>query len=189
MRHYVDGYNLLFSLYDEEEKGLQNQREECLDLIRELIDHSSIEVTVVFDARFAPASHRYQSGNVEVAYTDEATNADDWIVEHLDYRREQSIVVTNDRHLGRRCRALGAKVQTPHGWLSSLQKKKRDKKQIRSQPIEISFSAKKNHPLKKPPPSSKISPDDPNFLERQPGENEMDRWRRIFETDTKKNDL
>lgn len=180
MRHYVDGYNLLFALFEElDDELLQNQREELIDMLNHLASHLHGEITLVFDARVAPTSTRGQIGKIEVAYTDYATDADDWIVEHVAIAKEPCTVVTNDRKLQGRCRAARAKTENVHSWITKLQKKaaKNQKEQILFSASSCSTKKIKVEPC---PPTHNIDPEDPQFLERLPGESELDRWHRIF---------
>lgn len=187
MQHfYVDGYNLLFHLTDAPDADLESQREEVLDIINHHAALLHLSITVVFDAGSAPVTHRYRHRDIEVAFADEITNADEWIHEHVEHSAHPKAitVVTNDRRLALDCRQLGAKTQSVSAWMRALDKAVGKAAGKRQREIGAP-SPTKTAPSKKTPRKRAdrpaIPPDDPSFLQKQPGETEEQRWHRIFE--------
>ncbi|MEK7470014.1 MAG: NYN domain-containing protein [Planctomycetota bacterium] len=107
----IDGYNVMFAgrVDGAEEMDIEARREDLLTRCRRLKD----SVVVFFDASKAPPGLTDEvqgRGKMEVVYVRTGT-ADDAIVEWVrrSGRPNEVCVVTNDRELGGRTRALRAK--------------------------------------------------------------------------------
>lgn len=112
MRWAIDGYNVMFAGRADgaEETDFEKRREDLLSRCRRLKD----PVTVFFDAAKAPpgiANGPEGRGKLEVVYV-RTGSADDAIVDWIRTtgRPEEIRVVTNDRELAGRVKALRAKV-------------------------------------------------------------------------------
>ncbi|SCA62952.1 Uncharacterized protein SCG7086_AG_00130 [Chlamydiales bacterium SCGC AG-110-P3] len=205
MHYYVDGYNLLFYLSENPGSTLEDQREQLLETINYNASLLNLSVTVVFDAGASPVTHRFTHCNIEVAFADSSTNADQWIYEHVEHNKNPKIVtvVTNDRRLALDCKQLGAKVQSVAAWMRKLekaggrnkQKIRKHERSARSTPppqasptnrlvpgnaVDKQATKPEPEPLSKADP--KLDSKDPSFLKRQQGETEQERWQRIFES-------
>ena len=121
-RWAIDGYNLLFAcrIEDGTEPDFEKQREVLLSRIRRLKDPA----TVFFDASKAPPGLTRtpeSRGKQEIIFVREGS-ADDAIVSWLkgQQRPHEVRVVTNDRELGARVRALHARVATVEEFLKTV---------------------------------------------------------------------
>lgn len=88
----------------------------------------SLQGMLVFDGshcRHEESGLSYASP-LEIAYTPKGQIADAYILEKLewDQKKKASTVVSNDKHLCREARALGAKTQSNETFLRYLEKKK-----------------------------------------------------------------
>jgi predicted RNA-binding protein with PIN domain len=112
MRYLVDGYNVIFS----NAAAPTSPQEGRQWLIRRLIPVSDRhEVVVVFDAPAQPHFSRHHLGKLEIVFTANGESADAYIAILLEQRERASetMVVTSDRRLQRRCRELGAGFMVP----------------------------------------------------------------------------
>lgn len=187
--YYVDGYNLLFYLHDDPDSDLESQRDDVLELINSRAALLNLSITVVFDAGAAPVTHRYSHRDIEVAFADSSTNADEWIHEHVEHSANPKAVtvVTNDKRLGKDCKYLGAKVQSISAWMRWLDKAagRIRRNSVFDGVAGVVNSApqpKRRTPATKEPQQPSISSSDPDYFKRQPGESEQERWQRIFES-------
>lgn len=112
MRWVIDGYNVMFAGRADgaEEMDIEKRREDLLTRCRRLKD----PVVVFFDAAKAPpglTSEAEGRGKLEVRYVKTGT-ADDAIVDWIRHagRPDEIRVVTNDRELAARVKALHGKV-------------------------------------------------------------------------------
>lgn len=120
--HYlVDGYNLLFKLPGKHH-SLEIKRRALLDLLEKQIAEFDLSVTIVFDGaqRDPLLSVRSHFKSMEVVYTAANQTADDYIFDRIAEHPRRHIVVTSDRDLATKCKALGAQTQKIQEFLTSL---------------------------------------------------------------------
>ncbi len=139
MHYFLDGYNLLFRSIDDD-KELQQQREELLKDLTEKLELLSLDVSIVFDAAYSPGGvSRTRTRHVEVIYTAAGESADSYIVEELAHctQAHQETVITSDKKLAWQARRCGAKtidIETFVTWLDSRYRnkirKQRKKKEV-----------------------------------------------------------
>jgi hypothetical protein len=114
----LDGNNLLYRL-PRGRRSRADVRRAVLDLVR----HESTRVLVVFDGPPPEGGPERESlGRVVVLYAGTRT-ADDVILSRLVQapRPREWVVVTDDRGLGRRARARGARVRGAAEWQAKLE--------------------------------------------------------------------
>lgn len=120
--HYiVDGYNLLFKLPGKHH-SLEIKRRALLELLEKQISEFNLSVTIVFDGaqRDPLMSIRGHFKSMEVVYTAANQTADDYIFDSIAEHPRRHIVVTSDRDLATKCKALGAQTLPISDFLSSL---------------------------------------------------------------------
>lgn len=122
MKWAIDGYNVMFSGRTDgaEEQDFETRREDLLARCRRLKD----PVVVFFDAAKAPpgATGTPESrGKIEIRFVKEGS-ADDAIVAWLKSlpRPDEIRLVTNDRELAARAKALRAKPASVEAFLKEL---------------------------------------------------------------------
>ena len=140
MYYYVDGYNFIFSLYEEVDP-LREKRDEVIDYLQSTLEDLKFSVSIVFDSHhrddaFFPK--RYRRSSLEIIYTTSGQSADNYILESLSFLKTRSniTVVTSDKFLAKQVKLLGAKVLTISAFIK-LVVKKHDK----IQQIEIKQNA------------------------------------------------
>ncbi|KAF0244973.1 MAG: hypothetical protein FD180_2013 [Planctomycetota bacterium] len=118
----IDGYNVMFAgrIDGAEETDIETRREDLLNRCRRLKD----PVVVFFDASKAPPGLTDEvqgRGKLEVVYVRTGT-ADDAIVEWVrrSGRPHEVCVVTNDRELAGRAKALRAKLAGVEHFLKQI---------------------------------------------------------------------
>ena len=131
MHYYVDGYNLIFRTLAAGE-SLQQRREILISELNAKAERLNLSITVVFDSHYQKNEatlHHYRS--LEIIYTNEKETADDYIIKALKHQTNirQVTVVTSDQHLAWRARREGAQTETAEQYLSSLQKRYRNRVQ------------------------------------------------------------
>lgn len=108
-RVLVDGYNV--TRLHRSRLDLAGQRDWLVQLLVRGVAARGIRPTVVFDGQQASANRpRPGAGDVEVWFTPAGITADDEIVLALEATDEPVVVVTDDRELVERSRAVGADV-------------------------------------------------------------------------------
>ncbi|MDD5556147.1 MAG: NYN domain-containing protein [bacterium] len=110
----IDGCNLAYKAFG---GAGRNERGALVRSLRSYYARKEIRVTVFFDSREGGGVER-PPGNVKVVY---ASSADDAIVRHVAgaARRASMVVITDDRAVGDRARALGARRRGSREFLSS----------------------------------------------------------------------
>jgi len=185
MYYIIDGYNLMFRVLRAGD-DLSEQRHQFIDQISEKIELLQLDATIVFDAQFQPenAEITHVKG-LAILFTNHGQIADDLICQ-LVKRNENPrncTVVTSDNRLAWRTRIHGAKTESVEeffGWLN-----KRYQNRIkRSQPKKKSQETEQ---LLKPSTRDLEEVfEDPSQLEGIM--TDFDRWLKIFEQRTKKQD-
>ena len=110
----VDGYNVSKAPGGYGELDLDKQRERVIQEIGKLARRHPIAATIVFDGSdIPPGAGRRARGPVAVEYSRPDEIADDHLIAKLaDLPKYPVVVVTNDRELQGRARALGATIAT-----------------------------------------------------------------------------
>lgn len=127
MFYYIDGYNFIFTLTDTK-KPLLHQRKSLVSFLQKKFSKLSLQGMLVFDGshcRLVESGLSYASP-LEIAYTPKGQTADAYILEKLEWdkKKKASTVVSNDKHLCREARSLGAKTQSNEAFLRYLEKKR-----------------------------------------------------------------
>lgn len=135
MYYFIDGYNFLFRLSRDWRIDLRTQRQALIQAFNEKIEDLKLSITLVFDGAEMPRGD-YTRGhwkNVEVVYTHEGLSADEYILHRLEeIKRLKTItVVTDDRELKDKAKALGASA-IDNGDFVVLLEKRRTKRQKRT---------------------------------------------------------
>lgn len=158
MHYYVDGYNLLFYLFDND-KPLKSQRDELIEIINETAQSNHMRITIVFDAHYYTEGNiRTHFDNVEIIYTDFEESADEYILDAvcLSSKPGSLIVVTHDRPLSRMAKKEGAQVESLPKFLKMLHNRGKRQKKIKKQekkrvlpPLKIKIEGSVDYYLEK----------------------------------------
>lgn len=138
MHYFVDGYNLLFSLF-KDEKTLKSQRDELIQILNETAEAYNLRITLVFDApSHLEGNIRTHFDHLEIIYTDYGETADSYI---LDAVAAASLpgaitVVTNDKSLARNIKKCGAQNETLTKFLRLTLKRKKKKIALKKEPTK-----------------------------------------------------
>lgn len=118
----VDGYNVAKADGGYEELRLESQRERLVDAVFTLAKMTGTETIIVFDAQRVPGRRTKKTRRpVHVEWSRPGEIADDYIVKRLEeLPPEPVILVTNDKELQDRGRALAATVATSQQLLALL---------------------------------------------------------------------
>ena len=118
----VDGYNVSKAPGGYGELDLDKQRDRVVQGVGKLARRYSLPATIVFDGSdVPPGASRRGKGPVAVEYSRPDEIADDHLIAKLDaLPRFPVVVVTNDRELQERARALGATVATSNQLLALI---------------------------------------------------------------------
>lgn len=120
MHYLIDGYNVLFKLF-EEGISLKEQRDYLIERLRHSMPPSG-SVTLVFDAHFGTDLElRSHAGDLEIVYSSKGETADDWILGRIQRGKAYSFtVVTQDKSLIKACRFLGAHAKSGAAFFKQL---------------------------------------------------------------------
>ena len=127
MHYLIDGYNLFFSLT--EENPTRNTRLELIETLEKLTYHAHINASIVFDSRDDVASN-YASvidhESLEVIYSARGQSADEYIIEFVSALKEPKrvCIVTNDKAIIMQVKQYGAHNKSLAAFLSQLKPKK-----------------------------------------------------------------
>ncbi|MDQ3962570.1 MAG: NYN domain-containing protein [Actinomycetota bacterium] len=118
----VDGYNVSKAPGGYGDLELDNQRERVIQEVQKLARRYSVAATIVFDgSEIPPGASRRARGPVAVEYSRAGEIADDHLIAKLEaLPKHPVIVVTNDRELQGRARALGATIATSNQLLGLI---------------------------------------------------------------------
>ena len=118
----VDGYNVSKAPDGYADLALDKQRERVIQEVEKIARRHSVSATIVFDGSdVPPGTSRRARGPVAVEYSRADEIADDHLVAKLEaLPRYPVIVVTNDRELQARARALGATIATSNQLLALI---------------------------------------------------------------------
>src|SRR3989339_1253050 len=126
MHYWIDGYNLLFRL--PKSKGSFEEKRRILILqINEQVKNLSLSATIVFDASDPSQNYDTRShyDSLEIIYTHPKKSADDSILEAVELSKQRSrhCVVSSDKGLLLKAKALGSEILSLSDFLLFLQKK------------------------------------------------------------------
>ena len=125
MEYWIDGYNLLFYL-SENENSFQTLREKLLSMLHENYSHKNL--TIIFDATHQEdeLQHVTDFHSFTIVYTPAKMTADAYIVERLTHEHNPKTitVVSSDKGLLKHSLYQGAKTQTLPSFLNEYKKDK-----------------------------------------------------------------
>ncbi len=131
MRYWIDGYNLLFRLPLTKE-SLENKRKRVILDLNEQAELLGLEITVIFDAAdqtrsLDRRSHYYA---LEIIYSTSKQTADESILDSVEcsFHPEKICVVTSDKDLSRKAKALRANTLSLKEFFLFIAKKQKKKK-------------------------------------------------------------
>ena len=118
----VDGYNVAKADGGYEDLQLESQRERLVDALFTFAKMSNTETLVVFDAQRVPGRRSRKTRRpVTVEWSNPGQIADDYIVAKIEALPQSPVVlVTNDKELQERGRALDATIATSQQLLALL---------------------------------------------------------------------
>ena len=126
MHYWIDGYNLLFYL-PKTNGSFEEKRRVLIAQINEQVKNLSLIATIVFDASDPTQKHDSRSHYdcLEIIYTHSKKSADDAILEavELSKRRSNLCVVSSDKGLSSKAKALGSEVLSLSDFLHFLFKR------------------------------------------------------------------
>lgn len=139
MPYLIDGYNLLFHLYPDED-SIDIAREELINYLKNTCPKKTL---LIFDNSHPcpnfPTRHR--RGHLEVIHAPGSQTADHYIIEYLQAKKypKSYTVVTADKEIIMHAKEYGAKIESPEEFCKHLkQKNVRSEKPTRDTPDEIS---------------------------------------------------
>jgi len=139
VRYLIDGYNLLFH-EGEEFCSLQKEREKLVQQLQAAFRSLHLQGTIVFDGsrRRDEESGRSYDNPLETVFAPRGQSADEYLLEQLDtvHNKKTITLVTNDKHLTRHARAVGAHTLTIRAFLSWVDKQFSTRKPTRRTPRE-----------------------------------------------------
>lgn len=138
MHYIIDGYNLFFFLFGNSFRDFKSQRQSLIQSMNAKIEFLSLDVSLVFDSHLVPGEgSRSHYHHLEIQFTPEGMNADDFIINYLKQSRNTSkeVLVTNDRELSQRARHLSAGTQSIDQFLNWLNKRYSNKKRGKDKPV------------------------------------------------------
>lgn len=123
MEYFIDGYNLIFRLHLEK-SSLEKKREKIIHFLNSQNTYLGWRITLIFDGEhwneLLPEIRQY--GTLSIVYTSKKTNADDFIIQELEHHPwpENVTVVTSDKGLSFRSKALGGKVMSIESFIKKI---------------------------------------------------------------------
>jgi predicted RNA-binding protein with PIN domain len=122
VRLVIDGYNVAKADGGYEDLQLESQRERLVDALFKLAKMTGTETIVVFDAQRVPGRRSRKSKRpVVIEWSNPGEIADDYIVSRLEeLPPDPVILVTNDKELQERGRALAATIATSQQLLALI---------------------------------------------------------------------
>lgn len=163
MHYIIDGYNLLFRMFNSE-ADLKTQRLQFIEDINHKACTACLNISIVFDAAFQVGqSTRSHFNHIEILFTSIGESADDFILNMLQLNPlpKRETVVTSDNRLAWHARRLGAKTQSVEAfsmWLAKAYQKNLHRKKEKKAVEKPSILQKT--PPKQPLPDTQNHPDD-----------------------------
>lgn len=137
MRYIVDGYNLIFRVFESTWQSLEKQRDEVIPFLWELFEGTSHQIDIVFDSNpehfFTENTRR--DPPFHLLFSPPPLNADKFILElcHGVKKKKDITVVSSDKHLILSTKELLVPTMSVEEFLSHFrQRKKRQKKEDKS---------------------------------------------------------
>lgn len=124
--YIIDGYNFLFQIHSFD-GTLEQGRETLLSFLESASNQKKLQITIIFDgADLSPYPHHKSYGTLNIVYSPAYMTADDYILEELSSMDKPHIVtlVTSDKQLAKKARALKAKSVTIDHFLNEVIQKK-----------------------------------------------------------------
>jgi Predicted RNA-binding protein containing a PIN domain len=156
MHYYIDGYNLLFRILRAGD-DLRTQREQITTDIEVKTAALDVDATLVFDSHYQEDdSTRSHLRNLEIVFSALGETADEYILQEIKESQNPShhTVVTSDKKLAHLCRLRLAKTESVEEFLSSINKRYKNKLSQRKKP----------EPQTLAPPPPKIAPKPAHFI-------------------------
>ncbi|MFZ4773276.1 MAG: NYN domain-containing protein [Chlamydiia bacterium] len=145
MRYIVDGYNLIFRIFDTKWETLQEQREQVIPFLWDLFEGTNHRIEIVFDSNpehfFSQNTRR--NPPFYLLFSPPPLNADKFILElcHGVKTKGKTTVVSSDRHLILSVKELNIGTLSVEDFLSHFQQRKR--RQKKEEKPQIHFSVEK----------------------------------------------
>jgi hypothetical protein len=128
MKYFIDGYNLLFHLFNTNEK-LEIQRNLVIEFICENTKYINGKIYIIFDAHKneIEIASKTLFNNIKIIYTPQNQNADEYIIESLNLSKNPSniTVITSDRSLKLNCIDLKSNVKSIDEFIDFLDHRKK----------------------------------------------------------------
>ncbi len=141
MLYFIDGYNLLFRMFHSQDK-LEKQRNIIISFLIKRITSLKGEVYLIFDGKYKNDEFegRDYFDALNVIYTPKGQTADNYIIDRAEYSQQTSqiTVISSDKALTGKCKALGCITQSIDAFLNQLLKKQ--KKPLPAFEIQDPFS-------------------------------------------------
>lgn len=176
MQYLIDGYNLLFKCsWARQAPSLEEAR---TSLIKELDYHGAIlnvPIIIVFDAPLQSDDlKRGHFHSLEIIFTAKGQTADDYIHDYVACNSQKIVVITSDKTVARKVKALGAHAETAHDFLQHLRKKSQNRlaKAKKIAPVRKCIET----PAKTQMPDVTLTESDP-----LPALSNLAAWQQIFE--------
>lgn len=172
MHYYIDGYNLLFSLFGPVMSDFTSRRDWLIQTLNAKVELLGLEISLVFDSHFCEGNgSRSHFHHLEILYTSKGVSADDFIIKKIKQSVDptKTVLVSNDRELTFRARNLLANTQTLDEFINWLDKRYKNKAQRKSRPISpfklrVQEIQKQIENLPKPTPPSPSEPIKPRLM-------------------------
>ena len=118
----IDGYNVAKADGGFEDLQLESQRERLVDAVFTLVKMTDTETIVVFDAQRVPGRRAKKTKRpMQIEWSGPGEIADDYIVKKIENLPQHPVIlVTNDRELQERGRALSATIATSQQLLALI---------------------------------------------------------------------
>ena len=166
--YLVDGYNLIHALGMIQRQlgpgGLEESRRRLLDFLAQAFGTQSTQVTIVFDAKQAPAGVKrlYDHHGLHIHFAPRTQSADDVIETLIEEESQPNLltVVSNDHRLQNAARQHGAQAWSHEALLDFLEKRQAakteaapsgDEKGDHTSPEEMKRWLKEFEPLERDP--------------------------------------
>lgn len=132
MHYYIDGYNLLFRIFEDIDP-LREKREIVIEALQDTFSDVKLNLSIVFDSRFELSEDfptRFSQGPLEIIYSPRGLCADKYILELLSFEKHPKAVtiVTSDNFLAKQAKQIGAKVKDLEDFLEFFNRKRSTKK-------------------------------------------------------------
>lgn len=161
MRYIVDGYNLIFRVFESTWQSLEKQRDEVVPFLWDLFEGTNHQIDIVFDS--SPehyfSQHNRRDPPFHLLFSPPPLNADKFILElcHGSKKKKDLTVVSSDKHLILSTKELFVSTMSVEEFLAHFRHRKKkvkkgDKPQISHSPEKIAryrdiFEKRANDPM------------------------------------------